>query len=85
MKYLLWIALIVALVWLLRPRRKLKSGDPHAGVKSDSASQPVSEAMVSCRHCGVHIPASEALTSVSGALVCSNEHRKLHDELHGER
>ena len=85
MKYLLWIALIVVLVWLLRPRRNLQSVEPHASAKSGSTGQPVSEAMVSCSYCGVHIPASEALTSVSGALVCSNEHQKLHDERHGER
>jgi uncharacterized protein len=35
------------------------------------------EAMVQCAHCGIHFPVSEAVTHASGALYCSEEHRRL--------
>lgn len=80
MKYVLWIALIVVLVWLLRPRNRPRSSNSQARTSSSAPREQTPEAMVSCSHCGLHVPASEALRSVSGALYCSNEHRKLHDE-----
>ncbi|EJN02801.1 PP0621 family protein [Herbaspirillum sp. YR522] len=35
------------------------------------------ETMVQCAHCGIHFPVSEAVTHASGALYCSEEHRRL--------
>jgi uncharacterized protein len=35
-----------------------------------------SEDMVQCAHCGVHLPASEALKS-GDELFCSDDHRRL--------
>ncbi len=63
------IALAVALLlWLLfgrAPRR----GKPPGGAKRGGA-----EDMVSCAHCGVHLPRSEALGARS-LHNCSADHR----------
>lgn len=34
------------------------------------------ERMVGCRHCGVHLPVSEAV-EVDGNYFCSDEHRRM--------
>ena len=41
------------------------------------SSESGAETMVQCAHCGIHFPASEAVTHASGALYCSEEHRRL--------
>ncbi|KAF3998637.1 PP0621 family protein [Glaciimonas immobilis] len=41
------------------------------------ASSPVEE-MVACAHCGLHFPASEAVTDYVGTVFCGEEHRRLH-------
>ncbi len=35
--------------------------------------------MLQCARCGVHFPASEALTDAGGAVYCSEEHRAQRD------
>jgi uncharacterized protein len=79
------VVLVVAitLAWLGRGRR-LNEPKPGAGAASDPAKgdsgaqrqasgEPL-PSMVSCAHCGVHLPASEACQD--GALsYCSERHR----------
>lgn len=70
MKYLLVLAVIVlVLLWLTRSRASASKA------RSDQAAAPRSpEAMVSCAHCGVHLPRGDAVTGAQG-LYCSEAHR----------
>lgn len=77
MKLLLWAAIgLVVVMWLVRG----KKGKPDAGIsgapKPDVQQEP--EPMIQCAHCGVHLPASEAVSDPSGAAFCSDEHRLRH-------
>jgi uncharacterized protein len=74
MKYLLLIVVVFALWWLLRPRRRVDA--PRAQTKSSSA-----ERMVVCAHCGVHLPAGEALPG-RGGVFCGEAHRAAHEAAH---
>ncbi len=48
-----------------------------AGPASVGGASPQVETMVACVHCGLHFPASEAVTDHAGAIFCSEEHRRL--------
>jgi len=64
------VLLVVVAVWLLR--RALRSGE-----RPDFDSKPpVHGELVSCAHCGVHLPRSEARTA-GERLYCSEEHARL--------
>jgi len=66
LKYLL-LAGLVFFVWLA-----WKKGRPPPAVSPPPARPP--ESMVVCAHCGVHLPASEAV-SEDGQSYCSAAHR----------
>lgn len=68
-KYLLVIAVVVAVYLIVRSGRR-KSGD--------DAPRPETrdEDMVRCRVCGVHLPRSEAL-SAHGDFYCTEEHLRI--------
>ena len=73
MKYLLLIVvLFVAYSWWrnARLRDERESRPPPPAPPKGSPQE-----MVSCPVCGVHLPRSEAVPGVGGALYCSNEHR----------
>lgn len=75
MKYLIWIVLAAVIVlWLLhgkKARIKSASSAPHQAENG-------TEAILQCAGCGVHIPQSEAITTVNGLVFCSEEHRLRH-------
>ncbi len=67
-KFLLLILVIVAVWWLAKGfRRKDAARD---------ASEVVGEQMVTCGHCGVYLPRSEAIGE-GDRLYCCAEHRRL--------
>lgn len=68
MKYLLLIAFLFAVVWILR--RSSVRGD----VEQARPELRDSEAMVKCAHCGVNQPISESILT-HGRYYCSNAHR----------
>jgi uncharacterized protein len=67
---LIAVALLL-LVWLVR--RAL--GEARRKPGRDGAQPPQGE-LVSCAHCGVHLPRSEA-RSAGGQHFCSEEHWRL--------
>lgn len=71
MKALLILAAVLVGVWLWRNRR----GADATG-QSAKGTQPVLQDMVRCRHCGMHIPGSEAIAGQQGSY-CSAEHLRL--------
>ena len=93
MKYVIWLVIALAvIVWFQRVKKNIinKSGaapdgsggagaGPRDGRPSSlsGASSPVEE-MVACAHCGLHFPASEAVTDYAGTIYCGEDHRRLH-------
>lgn len=75
MRLLLLAIGVVLVLWLLRAKTpSVKGKQSRAAGNADVQIEP----MVACAHCGVHIPASEALTASSGEVFCSEEHRLRH-------
>jgi uncharacterized protein len=68
MKYLLLFAFL-AVVWWLWSKRQA-GGRHDASVRRD----PDPEKMVSCAHCGVHLPESEGLSD-GDRTYCCEAHR----------
>jgi len=75
MKYLLLVLAIVALIWLIRGARRREA--PPAKPQRDAGVQP----MVACKHCGVHLPAHEALPG-RGGVFCGEAHRAEYEKQH---
>ncbi|MCR5883696.1 hypothetical protein LRS03_12840 [Rhizobacter sp. J219] len=74
MKYILLLAVVLGTFWLLRSLRKPKlPREPEAKPPAAPASP---EDMVSCAHCGVHLPRSESLPG-RGGVFCSEAHRSV--------
>jgi uncharacterized protein len=92
MRFLLLLIVIVAVILVVRKifQRRDKSAldnDPAAQVKpptSGAVSQTGStESMLRCAHCGVFVPASEAVQGTeqdSGQSYCCEQHRSLHKQ-----
>ena len=79
MKYLLLIVLLALVFFLLgfkraRPRRP----EPPPAPPVKPAAQPDAQQIVSCAHCGLHLPQTEALPG-RGGQFCSAAHRKAHE------
>ena len=72
MKFLLFLAIALLVVWLWRSGRRSEK-------RSDQAAPPPPpgpQEMVRCAHCGVHLPHGDAVVGRIG-LYCSPEHRQL--------
>lgn len=77
MKLVIWLAIaFLVLAWVMR-------GKKTPAKKSPSQSKPPApdpnvrpESILQCASCGMHIPASEAVTHGSGRVFCSEEHRR---------
>ena len=71
MKYLLWLLLGALAWWAYRRSRAARRSDtPPAPAPAPAAPQD----MVACRHCGLHLPHSEAVAGTLGPY-CSAAHR----------
>lgn len=70
MKYLIVVLVLVVFAWIvLRGSAKTK---PRSGRRDASANGP--EAMVTCQHCGIHLPPKDAVEDARGTF-CSEAHR----------
>jgi uncharacterized protein len=63
---------VLIVIWLLR---RALAGPPAAGKPPEQAGEPKGD-LVSCAHCGVNLPKSEA-RSVGDRYYCSEEHWRL--------
>ena len=85
MKFLVW-ALVLYLVWRWyqstqnKIKRDAESDNAFQSPQSNeqTAAAELVEKMVSCSHCGIHVPLSEAVQSNSGSVFCSIEHQRQH-------
>jgi uncharacterized protein len=89
MKYLVVLIVVVVGIWMLASRFR-KSGDrqqgrpsagqgaatgPAAKPRADGVEKAAPRQIVACSHCGVHLPADEAVHE--GSLpYCSASHRQ---------
>jgi uncharacterized protein len=83
MKYLLVVAVVVGVLWLLavqRRRQRMRDDRPGPAPRpgavppGDGAPASPPAAMVACAHCGVHLPRPDALER-DALSYCSAEHR----------
>ena len=78
-KWLLVIAVVVlGYVWW-RHQRQLAAHERAAERNRQTSARPGAaqpDTMVRCRHCGVHLPAADAVRGGLGPY-CSDEHRRL--------
>ena len=82
MRILIWLIIgLAVVVWIKRALARVahpaSDGRPNAKAGMSPGRDVPSEAMVQCAHCGVHFPASEAVSGVAGTVYCSTEHRKI--------
>lgn len=79
MKYLLVLAVLGVAFYLWRqgrPPARRDHAQPHATRHRPPGADTAPEAMVRCRHCGVHLPDRDAVRGVLGNY-CGHEHRQL--------
>ncbi len=81
MKYLLVIAVVLVAFYIWRHNRRAEAQERAEAEQADrqrpSRRTPaVPSAMVTCRHCGLHLPAPDAVKGSLG-YYCGPEHRRL--------
>ncbi len=72
MKYLILIAVVLAVIWFLRAHRRADAPRKEA---PREPSLPAPQDMVRCPVCSLHLPRADALTGPDGRLYCCAEHR----------
>ena len=72
MKYVLLIAVVGVVLWLMFSRGRRTEQVRQRETKR-AAAGPVS--MLQCAHCGVHLPKSDALFDAGGRPYCGEPHR----------
>jgi len=73
-KYLVVMLVVGVVVWLLtaKARPSVRDGGEGGAGRRGKAAGPV--AMLACAHCGVHLPAADAVLDGS-RVYCSEAHR----------
>lgn len=76
-KFLLFIAVVFAVIWFLRRGRggSQKSADT-SRTGSAPPAPPAPQDMIECPVCHVHLPRTDALPGPDGRLYCCAEHRQ---------
>ncbi|BAL97572.1 PP0621 family protein [Rubrivivax gelatinosus] len=72
MKYLLVFAVVGIVLWLMFGRER-RAAPPPKRRRPAAPAAPVE--MVACAHCGVHLPADEAVADAAGRRYCGEAHR----------
>lgn len=78
MKYLLVLLVVAVAAWLLlfrRPRVKAPERPPEPPQKPPEPARIEPQKMLACAHCGVHLPAADAVPDAGGRPYCSEAHR----------
>jgi uncharacterized protein len=73
MKYLLIAAVVWLVIWRVRSSR-----DSNKTEKARQTPPAGPQEMLRCEHCGLHLPASDALIGTRGNY-CSPAHRQAHE------
>lgn len=76
MRNLLLFLLVLFAIWWIRRALKRPSDGGTRSKGAGKAKGALTEQMVECAHCGVHVPESEGVRDGS-RFFCSEEHRRL--------
>jgi uncharacterized protein len=76
MKYLIWLLVILLAIWVFKRSRRDEADTP---AKKQPLAAPAN--MLTCRHCGIHLPQDEAVAGEQGPY-CSTEHRTAAQDRH---
>jgi uncharacterized protein len=82
-KWLLTIGIVVLVLMLWFGKGRGSGGDTPSG--GQRRRPPGPQPMVSCAHCGLHLPQPDALEGEGGRHYCSAEHRRLGPASNGSR
>jgi uncharacterized protein len=75
MKYLVVALVVIVVLWLMFGLQRRKPTPPQRGQPAAPGSRVgPPERMLSCAHCGMHLPRGEALIAAGQAYCCA-EHR----------
>ena len=78
MKYLLLIAIVVAILFIAKlGRGRARKVDAQPKVEP----QTEKETLLACAHCGVHLPVGETLPG-RGGVFCGEAHRSAFEQAH---
>ena len=75
MKFLLLLVAVFALIWLVRGSVRGRTPPPSA------PGPQAPQQMLTCAHCGTHLPRDEALPG-RGGVFCDAEHRAAFEHAH---
>jgi uncharacterized protein len=78
MKFILLVIAVLVLLWMLRS--SLRRVRPPGGTPP-AAKPSTPQAMLTCAHCGVHLPRDEALPG-RGGVFCDDTHRAAFERAH---
>lgn len=78
MKFVLLVLAVLVLLWLLQ-RSARRARPPRPPSRAGAETPP--QAMLSCAHCGIHLPRDEALPG-RGGVFCSDTHRAAYEKAH---
>jgi uncharacterized protein len=77
-KYLLLLIVVFVVIWWLRGSMRRR-----AQAEAPPRPTPGAQPMLTCAHCGVHLPQREAVSGAdpaSAAVYCSEAHRLAHGD-----
>ena len=75
MKFLVLIAIVLVVLYVIRSTNRRKSAQ-QAAQSAASPREPLAQDMVQCPVCSVHLPRGDAVAGARGLLYCSAEHRR---------
>ncbi|NMG29032.1 PP0621 family protein [Aromatoleum evansii] len=76
MRNLLLLVLVLVGIWWVRRALNRPGGTDSSAGKQTGERKGVPERMVSCDHCGVHVPESEGVRD-GDRFFCCEEHRRI--------
>ena len=77
MKFVLLLLAVFVLLWMLRGGLRRHGRPPRADAVPPQTPQP----MLTCAHCGMHLPRDEALPG-RGGVFCDAAHRAAFENAH---
>lgn len=75
MKYLLVLLVVGIGLWALFGRSRRQAGPPTAPPPQKPAEATELVPMLTCAHCGVHLPREDAVLDAGGRAYCGDAHR----------
>ncbi len=77
MKFIVLVLAVLVLLWLLKGATQRRVRPPTRKPEGSAAPHP----MVTCAHCGLHLPQGESLPG-RGGVFCGEAHRAEYEKKH---